>query len=488
MKAYWRQQVGYGEGETWLDAHHPEKFLDGHMLWRGRIYSPLPFVRALTGRRVNTGVWGTAAFPSVYRTDVPSAAFLPHSPGWMLGATGLILAGVLALLIHPGEAAALVLAAGLTGWAVTVGRCAAFAAGSDLSGLPAIGAYSLVRSRWHYRALIAWLHLLQPVARMYGRMRGLLSPADVAASPHVATVPWTAPPPSLRSAVASARLQLGGTAEWSFWSESWTAQSTFLTALIASLRAARPSPRVDIDDGWRTDRDLSIAVGRWAWLHVRALIEEHAEGRVLCRVAARVQPSVNGILRAVLLSAALIAASSAAIALRWPWATMAVMAAAVALFVIAAWQTTRSVAVLDRALARVTSHAGMLPLPGRDGGLRLTWRPSTVVHKGQAALMLSVVSASVIVSGFLMSRDLATRTGAGTGPRPAGLRLMAPVLPARRPSPASTGAVTTVRRNAATATGAVAPAGPRRNDPRSQLGGRAAQPPPAPRRVPRRTA
>ena len=63
----------------WLMAHHPEKFLDGHMLWRGRIYSPLPFVRSLWGTRINAGVWGTAAFPSVYRTDVHPFAFLPHS-------------------------------------------------------------------------------------------------------------------------------------------------------------------------------------------------------------------------------------------------------------------------------------------------------------------------------------------------------------------------------------------------------------------------
>ncbi|MBI4485832.1 MAG: glycosyltransferase, partial [Acidobacteria bacterium] len=68
VTAYWRQQVGYGEGETWLMAHHPEKFLDGRMLWRGRIYSPLPFVRSLWGTRINAGVWGTAAFPSIYRT------------------------------------------------------------------------------------------------------------------------------------------------------------------------------------------------------------------------------------------------------------------------------------------------------------------------------------------------------------------------------------------------------------------------------------
>ena len=68
----------------WLMAHHPEKFLDGHMLWRGRIYSPLPFVRSLWGTRINAGVWGTAAFPSVYRTDVHPFAFLPHSIRWQV--------------------------------------------------------------------------------------------------------------------------------------------------------------------------------------------------------------------------------------------------------------------------------------------------------------------------------------------------------------------------------------------------------------------
>jgi GT2 family glycosyltransferase len=73
VKGYWRQQVGYGEGETWLAAHHPEKFVSGQMLWRGRIYSPLPFLRSFAGQRVNSGVWGTAAFPSVYATDAQGA-------------------------------------------------------------------------------------------------------------------------------------------------------------------------------------------------------------------------------------------------------------------------------------------------------------------------------------------------------------------------------------------------------------------------------
>ena len=94
VKAYWRQQVGYGEGETWLDAHHPEKFVRGQMLWRGHIYSPLPFLKSLTGRRVNTGLWGTAAFPSIYNEGSYRLEYLPHSPAWMLVSLALIVAGV----------------------------------------------------------------------------------------------------------------------------------------------------------------------------------------------------------------------------------------------------------------------------------------------------------------------------------------------------------------------------------------------------------
>ena len=97
IKAYWRQQVGYGEGEAWLEAHHPEKFVHGTMLWHGRIYSPLPFIRSLSRRRVNSGVWGTAPFPSVYSTSVHPAQLLPHSPAWQVLSTLALVAGAAAL-------------------------------------------------------------------------------------------------------------------------------------------------------------------------------------------------------------------------------------------------------------------------------------------------------------------------------------------------------------------------------------------------------
>src|SRR3954454_22207378 len=136
VKADWRQQVGYGEGETWLMAHHPEKFLDGRMLWRGRIYSPLPFVRSLWGTRINAGVWGTAAFPSVYRTDVHPFAFLPHSIRWQVVSFALALVGVAVAAIGAHSwAAAILLGAGSIGVAATIAKNLAYAWRSDVESL-----------------------------------------------------------------------------------------------------------------------------------------------------------------------------------------------------------------------------------------------------------------------------------------------------------------------------------------------------------------
>jgi cellulose synthase/poly-beta-1,6-N-acetylglucosamine synthase-like glycosyltransferase len=151
VKSYWRQQVGYGEGETWLDAHHPEKFVRGNMLWRGRIYSPLPFVRSLSGRRINTGIWGTAAFPSVYRTDVHPFAFLPHSMRWQAISFVLTLTGAAIASTQAHHwASYLLLGTGLFGLAFTIAKNVAYARRSE--ALPRGASRDLIRrvaeQRW----------------------------------------------------------------------------------------------------------------------------------------------------------------------------------------------------------------------------------------------------------------------------------------------------------------------------------------------------
>ena len=237
VKAYWRQQVGYGEGETWLMAHHPEKFLDGRMLWRGRIYSPLPFVRSLWGTRINAGVWGTAAFPSVYRTDVHPFAFLPHSIKWQVISFVLTIAGIgVAAMGQHHWTSYILLGSGIVGLATTVAKNIAYALRSDVDSLPG--------SRLWYRATVAYLHFIQPLARLRGRIRGVLSPPTVAVPP---SEPQTSrgPRPSLAEAWRALLLISGNVTEDRFWSETWTSADRVLTAAhrLAAALARGPHDR-----------------------------------------------------------------------------------------------------------------------------------------------------------------------------------------------------------------------------------------------------
>jgi GT2 family glycosyltransferase/sugar lactone lactonase YvrE len=407
VRAYWRQQVGYGEGETWLDAHHPEKFIGGQMLWRGQIYSPLPFVRSLSGRRINTGVWGTAAFPGIYRTDVSPLQFVPHSASWMAVSTLLCLAGIPAAFVvaYPIETL-LMLGAGLLGWGITIGRCSRFAWRTDLSSLSGATTW---HGRLRYRAVIGWLHLVQPVARVYGRVRGMWAP-PTSAPQHVSRVPWKAPVPSLRDAARSALLLLGGSAQRTFWSERWVSHSTLLTELAGVLRAARPARPVEVDDGWRASRDLSVAVRRWGWLHLRVLIEEHAQGRCLLRIETRMGPSFLGAVQTLALALLLVGVTSAAIALRWPAISLASVAAVSVILLRAVWQTTRAAALVDRALDRATSAEGLAPVRSRLPATRPRFRlrPATPAQRAQAALV-AIIVASAAVGGVSLVQDVVAR-------------------------------------------------------------------------------
>ena len=360
VSAYWRQQVGYGEGETWLDAHHPEKFVHGQMLWRGHIYSPLPFLKALGARRVNTGVWGTAPFPSIYSEDSYRLEYLPHTPAWMAVSLAFVLIGTIDIFVGTPDIRLLLV--GLSGWLVTIARCLQYAMRTDLRGLPAIGDRSLWTSRWIYRGVIAWLHLLQPLARIRGRIRGMVSPPIASAPEHVTRRPWKAPLPGLRDAARTARLALGGEDTREFWSETWVAHGPLLTELIGIVRASRPAPLVEVDEGWRPDRDFSMSVGRWGWLHVRTLVEEHAQGRCLFRVGSRLRLSAEGVLRAVGTTAVFAVTGMTVTSLQLVSGQVVAAVAFGGIALRAAWQATRAVAVFDRALRQGAEGAGLIPI------------------------------------------------------------------------------------------------------------------------------
>jgi len=93
-----------------------------------------------------------------------------------------------------------------------------------------------------------------------------------------------------------------------------------LSNLTDWLRRSRAVQTIEIDEGWSDDRDVSAFVGRWAWLDVRALVEEHGGGKALVRVSTHLRPTTFGIVTALGLGGALLIGAAAGLVLRWPLA------------------------------------------------------------------------------------------------------------------------------------------------------------------------
>jgi O-antigen biosynthesis protein len=288
VRAYWGQQVGYGEGETWLALKHPDKFVGGDMLWLGRIYSPLPFVRALYRDRLNTGAWGTAAFPSVYNAGASGLSFLPTSAGWIALSILLTIAGVAGLFLVPdvGRAA---LALGTIGLMTATSRCLSFAFDVEFSAGGVID-----------RLLIAWLHVVQPLARLRGRIRGhFAAPSQL--SDHMAATSVRSLPSIGRALVLTAGVRL----ERRYWTEQWTSLPSLLDQLVTALRRQRRAGRIDVDEGWSQRWDVALPIGGFGRLEARGLVEEHARGACLVRTSTRLRPTAAGIASMAALSAAI---------------------------------------------------------------------------------------------------------------------------------------------------------------------------------------
>jgi GT2 family glycosyltransferase len=302
LSAYWRQQVGYGEGEAWLRSRHHHRFARSGVSWRGRIYSPLPFVQSLTARRLHSGVWGTASFPTVYQTDAHPLQALPHTPEWQIAALLLLVAG---LVVSPFTADPTMpltaVAAGLTGTAITLLKCIVYARRSDIDRLPLLARFGPTLSRGAYRATIAWLHIVQPFARSCGHARGLLRRPAAAGHAEPARVRSAR---TLRLRRHDVALLLGKSWHRPFWSESWTSGDALLTHVVERLRTIRLGRGIHVDDGWRPDRDISVALGPWAWAHVQTLVEDHGAGRCLVRARVQVRPRFGTVVLLALAAAA----------------------------------------------------------------------------------------------------------------------------------------------------------------------------------------
>src|SRR2546428_104658 len=97
IRAYWRQQLGYGRAEAMLERKWPEKYNGpGYVRWSGRLYGPgRPEAPPWRRARVYHGIWGVAPYQSLYEPAAGVLGSLPQMPDWHLATA--IVAGISAL-------------------------------------------------------------------------------------------------------------------------------------------------------------------------------------------------------------------------------------------------------------------------------------------------------------------------------------------------------------------------------------------------------
>ncbi|HXV59739.1 MAG TPA: glycosyltransferase, partial [Vicinamibacteria bacterium] len=103
VRAYLKQQRGYGRAEGLLERKWPERHNTlGHRGWEGRMYGagltrPLPILSPV----IYQGVWGNAPFQSLYEQTPTTLLSLPLMPEWYEGVFLLLGLSLLGLLWKP---------------------------------------------------------------------------------------------------------------------------------------------------------------------------------------------------------------------------------------------------------------------------------------------------------------------------------------------------------------------------------------------------
>jgi GT2 family glycosyltransferase len=315
VRSYFRQQLGYGRAEAMLERKWPEKYSPaGHVGWGGRLYGNGSAQHRGGWRwRIYYGGWGTGLFQSIYGPRSGLLESLPLMPEWYLVILALAALSAAGALWAP-----LVLALPLLGLAV-----AALLFDAALGGARAVVRGSR-RAQARLRVLTAMLYILQPIARLQGRLtKGL--------------TPWRRRGPPGFLLPVPRRVAL--------WSESWHAVEEYLRGICHSLRQ---DGSVVISGGDWDRWDLKVRGGSLGAAKLRVATEEHGGGRQLIRVA-----WWPGVSRGALALGGLIAGLGLVALLSEAWNAAAILGAlALLLMLRVIYECAAAGAIIERLLDR----------------------------------------------------------------------------------------------------------------------------------------
>lgn len=245
VRGYWKQQAGYGRAERLLQKKWPGKYNAlGYPRWVGRIYhTGLSRPQASRRSQVFHGTWGKAPFQSIYDPGQDTLLSLAGTPEWYL--LTLLLAGLSAMGAFWTP---MILASPLFIFAIALTFIQALRGGKK-ARLP--GASYPKTLRMKVRILTTCLHLLQPMARLWGRLSH-----DLFSRQRRRPKGFALP----RQQVSS------------MWSEHGQAPEARLGAVEADLRSSSAVVwRGSESDDW----DLEIRGGPLGSVRARMLVEDH---------------------------------------------------------------------------------------------------------------------------------------------------------------------------------------------------------------------
>jgi GT2 family glycosyltransferase len=255
IRAYLKQQRGYGEAEALLVQKHPENFNSfGNGVWRGRIYAPSKFGVEIQPPVIYHGLFGSAGFQKLYTSGPAAAPMLCTTLEYHLFVTIplWILSGIFHRLF-PLAVVSLLL---------PIGVC--IAAGAQ-AVLPAN------RTAWWSRPLVALLFFLQPVVRGGARYRNRIAfrPSPLAAGQSLDSL-----------ALRGSRQSLS---EVHYWSEQRLNRLAFVTSIWERLGQKGWAGKSDA--GWN-EYDVEVCGSRWCQLQLTTVTEDYPENRqrIRCRL------------------------------------------------------------------------------------------------------------------------------------------------------------------------------------------------------------
>jgi len=317
VRTYWKQQIGYGRAEAMLERKWPKKYNgSGHARWAGRIYgNGLAHVLRWRRARVYHGIWGVAPYQSLYEPAPSLLGALPQMPEWYLLIA--ILAGLSTVSLVWNQLRLLL--------PLLVGVVLPSLALASLSAARASFNEAPLRSsaRLKRRLLTAALYLLQPLARLRGRLEYGLTPWRRRGAPGLVS-PWRT---------------------FAIWSERWQDPDQRLHRIEMDLRAAGAGVRLGGDyDRW----DLEVSGGPLASARLLMAVEDHGGGSQFVRFRWRPHGSRGGILLT-----ALFAALTGGAAAAGAWVAGTILAAATLVVALCGvLECARAAALIARAVGQ----------------------------------------------------------------------------------------------------------------------------------------